>query len=343
MRCNMTYLQKEIEEQPQIIERTIKTNKSQLDELAKKIKDSGYLNIMFSARGSSRNACNYFKYLLEILGKISVNYITPSVITLYDGNVDFSKSVFIAVSQSGMGEDVIQVTKKAKKSGALVVTITNDPNSPLSKLGDYNLNLNCGEEVSVPATKTFTAEAVLLAYLAGKLTASDDIINGLDKLPKCVGEIIENQDKIEVLAKKFLNTKEVIILGRGYSAALMDEMVLKMKETTYINSSCYSVPDFYHGPFALAEQSKTFILINNSGKGQKDVEDAKKRLLDIGIKPFVVSDFDSSADFLIAKLPECMSALLYVVFMQLLVLKLSSLKGLNPDMPRGLKKITVTK
>ncbi len=339
----MTYLQQEIHYQPEAIKKSLAFNREVLDRLAVLYKKSGFRNIIIAARGSSRNACSYFKYLCEIYSGVNVTFVSPSAVTLYEGNIDFSGSFFLAVSQSGMGEDIIAVTRKAKAHGAYTVTMTNNSDSLLAKEGAEHIYMNCGEEFSVPATKTFTVQASLLAYFAGRLAESDEIISALDLLPAAAEKLISGEADIERLAENFTDISEVIILGRGLCASLMDEMCLKMKETTYINASCYTIPDFYHGPFALADGKRKFVLIKGRGKGFADAAEMEKRLLENDNEPFILSDIAGSGDFILPELPEPVSPVIYVIFMQILVLKLALKKGINPDSPRGLKKITVTR
>ena len=166
----MTNMELEIMSQPAAVRHAAEVNAGVIAGFAEAIKARGVKQIVVAARGSSDNACNYFKYLCEIYAGIPVSSAAPSVITLYDGALDLSQTAVIGVSQSGAAADVIAVVERARSQGGITAAITNNKDSALAKAAEYSVFMDVGEEKSVAATKTFTAQMYMLAKIADALS-----------------------------------------------------------------------------------------------------------------------------------------------------------------------------
>ena len=341
----MTLFEKEIKEQRFALFDTFETNKKQVEDLAKKINADGVKGIAVTARGSSRNACWYFKYLVEMLVGIPVVFINPSILSVYNAKLLFDGFVLFAVSQSGNAKDLLQVVHRAKECGAHTVAVTNTPTSPLATDVDRVLYLNVGEERSVAASKTFTAQMTVFFMLATALES------GTAKMPDIaegMKSVFDQQDKIEEIATALscVHTN-LFVLGRGLSFVSAEEIALKFKETCYLNATSYQLSEFQHGPFAALDKNYFVLLFGNNDPTADSSKKLAKKIKSTGAKLCAFSpDFGlvRESDFgrLLPKCDYLSTPFLQVFSGQLLVSCLSAKKGVNPDSPRNLKKVTVT-
>lgn len=342
-----TYMYKEIHEQVDVLKKAYDENIDKIKAIVKKIKERKITNIVLSARGSSDNVCVYFKYLCEIYAGLPCGFAAPSVSTLYEGKLKYENTLVIGVSQSGAGLDILNVIKKAKQNNAMTISITNFIDSPLAMETDYHLWLTCGEEKSVAATKTFISEMYILGLLCAELADSYYLKENLSKIPELLVDTLKDEKNIFTLANQCVNFNDCYMLSRGINYVSSLESALKLQETTYIKSKAYSISDFYHGPFAVVDDTQNVFLFHGKGKTDNDVYDIFKKLLENHANVIVVSN-DSwfknySNIYSIPKCDECISPFAIIATMQLFSCSLSIIKGINPDYPRGLKKVTITK
>lgn len=340
---------REILSQSKVLKNTYETNQELAQRLAKNIKDKKIKQIFVVARGSSNNACMYFKYLCEILVGIPVNFVNPSVITAYKGKLDMSNSVVIGVSQSGKALDVQLVLFEASKQGATCVAVTNSLTSSLSLTTQYHFYLDVEEEISVAATKTFTAQMLVLQMIVFALAdEKTHLPSKLPILPSLLDSTFELAPQLDILADKLLVAKELFVLSRGLALAVGDEIALKLQETCYLNARSYAISNFHHGPFALVNADSNILLIALNGQTYLDNQEIFNKLSSVGCNIYTISqsqELVSSSAFGVL-LPECdqfYAPFSAVVAGQLLANSLSLKRSLNPDSPRGLSKVTITK
>ena len=184
-------LNAEIDEQPDVIARVLQQQRATVERLATAIQALERRTIVLVARGSSDNAAVYGRYLLEVCNRRLVSLAAPSSVTLYGSAPDLAETLVIGVSQSGQGEDVVAYLREARDQGATTVAIVNDEGSPLTSAAEWVLPCMAGPEVSVPATKTVTAQMTLLAMLSAALgSESAAVFGALDRLPDAVGRAL---------------------------------------------------------------------------------------------------------------------------------------------------------
>jgi len=317
------------------------------DELISKIalvaKSEERNHFIIAARGSSRLASGVFKFYLETKTPFIVSFAEMSISNFYKARPDYSKAVFIAVSQSGMSADTFNILKNAKECGALTVAITNNPNSNAAECADFHLDLLQGEEKAVAATKTFTAEAAVLLHFALKLSGCDyDFLKLRDLCVKALSTPLPEP------SNELLKSKGVICLSRGSSEAVAKECGLKLMECCYKFTYSSSVNEFKHGPRALIEKGQSVIIFAPAFEMFEDFKSSAEELKELGAHLTIFSDSDellSLADTPI-KMPETdfySAPIVYAVKMQQFVEKTAIKLGINPDQPRNLKKITLTK
>lgn len=325
-------------------------------DIATEAKKRNIVGVYTLARGTSDHAMIFLKYLFESYLGIPVSSGAPSAVTIYHSQMKLNNFLVIGCSQSGKAEDVREVLSQAKQNGALTLAITNDVNSPLAKEAKYHLYCGVGEEKSVAATKTFSAQ-LYLGYLLAKAFGGN-ILPDLGDFKQKLAEAAKIADKeTDSFSDWTKPAKDCFILARGISACLAYECGLKLQETCYIKSRAYYSSDFYHGPMAMIEKGSKVILL--APKGGIDETSSKalaadslkcaKKMEELGADLYIVTDntenfADVKAHFvdLKAGANEIEEDFYLALTIQMLACKTSCKRGLNPDVPRALKKVTVT-
>lgn len=336
----------EIKQQPKVLGALEDYNKATLNKIASEVKERGIDNCMLAARGSSDNACTYFKYLSEVFCGIPCSSAAPGVLTVYNGNLKLNNSLVIGVSQSGKAADVMEILSRAKLNGSVTVSITNDTESPMAKLADYHIYLNAQKELSVAATKTMTAQLFSLLLLATYISGNATLASAVNNIPKGVEKCIANADSIARTAESLILGTDCFVLARGFNYAAAMESALKIQETTYIKAKAYAVSDFHHGPFAMVDSSTVAFLLMPQGESYKDMLEMYNKCSAVNARTVVYTDTDIKGALGTISIPsgsDVETAFYSVVTTQLLVNTLSTLRGINPDAPRGLNKVTITK
>lgn len=340
----MSLFEQEIRQQQYVLKNTFETNRDQIESFAREIKSKGLKGIAVVARGSSRNACWYLKYLMETLVGLPVVFIYPSVVSLYNAKLELKDFTLLVVSQSGNAQDILDVLQMAKQSGARTVAVTNTPESPLATATEHWF-LDVGQELSVAASKTFMAQMTVFFMLA---TALAEGVASFPDIDFGIAQLLAEQDKIDKIAQQFVDfSTNVFVLGRGLSYVSAEEISLKFKETCYVNATSYQLSEFQHGPFAVLDERFCVLLFGNGDTTADSCLKLAKRIKTTNAKLCVFSpDFRlvETGDFgrILPKCDYYSTPFLQVFAGQLLVNSLSSMRGVNPDAPRNLKKITVT-
>lgn len=342
-----SYMKDEIFSEPNIVLNSINNNIHLIKEIANEVKSRNINNIATVARGSSDNATLCFKYATEILAGYPVMEFHPSVTTMYKSEIKMKNNLMIAVSQSGKSIDTLAVINNSRKNGALTVAVTNDADSPLAKAAHYHLNISCGEEKSVAATKTFIGELVVLYMLAIALS-DKDLYAVIYSLPQKIQSIIDKHEEIKQLAQKISMLDNTIVLSRGIMQGVGNEVSLKYLECCYNLSNFYSVTDFMHGPLAIVDDKTNVLVLAPDSEFRGNFIDIVTRINLLGANITSISDIkdvnDTATNCL--TMPKCdmlTSTILYSTACHLLLMEISYARGLNPDSPRNLSKVTITK
>ncbi|MCQ2742828.1 MAG: SIS domain-containing protein [Bacilli bacterium] len=338
-----TLMHSEIFDQPKALKHAYEVNISKIKEIAKEAKEKGITHVVTTARGSSDNACVYFKYLCETYVGWPVSSAAPSVSTIYGSKLSYANCLVVGVSQSGAGIDVCRIVEDANEQGALTVGVTNFPESRLGKGAKVALIMECGEEKSVAATKTFTCQMYLLAWIVAEIADNDALRAALMKAPEAIEAALNKENEIDALAVKMKGMNDCYILSRGFALVASVESALKLSETNYVKSKAYPISDFYHGPFAVVDETQNVFVL--AGKGMMD-EDHRKmidRLKEAGANVIIVTNDVELGGLNLPTCDEVVFPFEAVATMQLFAERLAAAKGNNPDCPRGLKKVTITK
>lgn len=343
----MSHMYDEIHEQAKVIKHIKKHIKNELLNIEKRLNNTKIKCVILAARGSSDNACQYFRYLTEIYAGIPVSFSAPSVISIYKGDINYDSCLVIGVSQSGQAQDVLEVMKIAKSQNSFVIALTNNEDSPMAKLADIHLNLSVGKELSVAATKTFTAELYCLLELAN-IISMHKLDHLIPLVPQVIEDVLTRENQIFHIANNYIHVEESYVLARGFLYSIALESALKIQEACYINSKAYAISDFHHGPFAVLDsESHVIIFLKKGPTYQNGIDMIKKMKLTfsdlIVVTDSVIDGIDSDHILMLPEVDEAISPFAYIIAMQLFAYKLSLLRGIDADQPRGLKKVTITK
>ena len=345
----MINLEKEIREQPGVLASLKEKNAEVLKNLAKELKENNINNIYFAARGTSDHACVYAQYLFGIVMGIPCTLGTPSIFTQYGTDIKFSNSLVIGVSQSGRAEDVNYVLESAKKQGVPTLAITNYKDSLLAKTAKYHLFCNAGEEKSIAATKTFTAQMYLLALLCAEWSGNCELAKALELIPSQFEEALDYlPSQIEAIVPSLLDYEGAVVLGRGISYPIALEGALKILETNKMKVKGYPISDFYHGPVAQLHDNDLAFVLGQSGLMLEDAKKMIAKLENVGAKTIVITDASEicgNNTLVSIKNTGCEYSMAFILAlaMQMFALKLVIAKGIDPDKSNVIAKITITK
>ncbi len=345
----MINLEKEIREQPSVMASLFEKNKDTLKALVEELEDKKINNIYFAARGTSDHACVYAQYLFGIVMGIPCTLGTPSIFTQYGTDIKFNNSLVIGVSQSGRAEDVNYVLDSAKKQGMPTLAITNYEDSLLAKTAKYHLFCNAGEEKSIAATKTFTAQMYLLALLCAKWSQNNELANALNAIPVQFEEALDYlPSQIENIVPSLLNYDGAVVLGRGISYPIALEGALKILETNKMKVKGYPISDFYHGPVAQLHDNDLAFVLGQSGLMLEDAKKMIAKLDNVCAKTIVITDepeICGKNTLVTIKNTGCEYTMAFILAlaMQMFALKLVIAKGIDPDKSNVIAKITITK
>jgi glucosamine--fructose-6-phosphate aminotransferase (isomerizing) len=352
----MSHILDEILEQPAALERTLRGALPGIERLRRGLEARRPRLILLAARGTSDNAAQFGRYLLEIATGIPVSLAAPSIFTLYRARVDLKDVLVVAVSQSGESTDTIQVLKSAKRQGALTVGITNEASSTLAKTADSVLLVRAGKERSVAATKTYTGQ-LLLFYLLAHALGADLSLDDLRRLPEWTTQALEVAPEIERLVERYRFMDRTLVVGRGlnYSNAL--EFGLKLMETCSVLAERLSSADLLHGPIAMVGESLPVFVFAPPGVTWPPMKEALNRLGRLKAETVLITDPSNRGAlsrgertiFLPLKFEprsaskqDLFTPIPYIIPAQLFAARLAQLKGLDPDRPRTLTKVTRT-
>ncbi len=337
----------EIAEQPSALEKTIVEERGKVARLGEFLKARDMDLIVLVARGSSDNAALFGRYLLEITTGIPVALSAPSVHTLYGARLNLRRALVVGVSQSGEGEDINRVLENARAGGAYTVGITNEPASSMVSLVDETLLMHGGRERSVAATKTYTGQLLHFYMLAEALAASGVKLN-YEAIPEYAARALELRPAIEELVERYVFMENCVVVGRGLIYADSYEMALKLMETCYVVAERFSSADFLHGPLAIVERHFPIFIFAPPGVTLAGTKELLARLRELRADTFVLTADEEAAQLctravrLPAEIGETLAPVPYIIPAQLFAALLADAKGLNPDAPRSLAKVTRT-
>jgi glucosamine--fructose-6-phosphate aminotransferase (isomerizing) len=298
--------------------------------------------VVTCARGSSDHAAYYGKYLIETRLGLPVASIGPSIASLYDSKLQLDGALFIVVSQSGRSPDLLRLVASARDSGALVVGFVNDETSPLATSCDDFLPLCAGPEISVAATKSYLMSAFAFLQLAAHWRDDPELHRAVASTPQALDDALRC-DWSGALAR-LVKTNGLYVIARGLGNGAALEMALKCKETCRLHAEAFSAAEVIHGPLALVGPDFPVLALTQHDPTEDANRAVIERIVALGA---TVLTTDASVQGTIAlptvpDLPPEIAPLAQVLSFYLAIHKVARARGLDPDTPPNLKKVTET-
>ena len=340
----------DIAEQPALYQQVLDTGAPAIATVAAEIARRRPRHVVFVGRGTSDHAALYGAYLTEIRLGLPAGLASPSAITVYGARPDLSGALVVAVSQSGGSPDLCEVVRVAREQGALTLAVTNDPRSVLAAAADLSIDVGAGTERAVAATKSYTAELLVLLMLLEGVRAGDGALAAderaaLAALPQLAADVLADETAAE-LASRYRFATRLVTTGRGYAYPTAREAALKLMETSYLAALAFSGADLLHGPVALADAQVPVLAVVGAGPGGASMREVLARLGDRSADVVVFGPSDVEGTALRVPTPavdERYAPLLDILPLQQLALALARQRGEDPDAPRGLSKVTETR
>jgi len=333
---------KEISEQPETILNAGKKSELAIEQTSDFIKHAK--TVYITGSGTSYNAALVAKYLMSKYAKVKIEPIISSELPALPDSIE-TNSILIAISQSGESADVLEAVNIAKKANAKILSIANHKNSALVQESSLYLGMNCGPEVGVAATKSFTSQLAILYKITEKLC---DGCIGLDfnEVSKAISKVLSDHSKIQAIAKELKDVTDIYILGRGIHYPIASEAALKLKELTYIHAEGIPGGELKHGPLALMDSNVYVIILNPSDSTYTDTLTSANEIKARGAKIIGISDKNSDVYdhwIEIPSIKESMFPMIEIIPIQLLSYYAAIEKDTDPDYPRNLAKSVTVK
>jgi glucosamine--fructose-6-phosphate aminotransferase (isomerizing) len=336
------YTLKEISEQPTTILNAGNNTKIEIDLASDLIKHAR--NLYITGSGTSYNAALIAKFLFSKYAKIKMDPLISSE-AQFSPDIFEAKSILIAISQSGESADVLEAVNIAKKTGSKIISIVNMMTSSLVHQSSISIGLNCGPEIGVAATKSFTSQLVVLYKMVDKIC--DGCIElDLTKVSEAIKKILSNDSKIRDVARRLKDVSDIYVLGRGIHYPIASEGSLKLKELTYIHAEGLPGGELKHGPLALMDSNSYVLIINPNDSTYNDTLTSAREIKARGAKIIGISDKPSDVyDYWIdiPSITESLYPLVEIVPIQLLAYYAALEKDTDPDYPRNLAKSVTVK
>jgi glucosamine--fructose-6-phosphate aminotransferase (isomerizing) len=311
-------------------------------ELGRKLRATSFTSALTVARGSSDHAANYCAYLIMArMGRI-VASLPMSLVTLYKSPLETRDTLTIAISQSGQSPDVVEPIRYFRAGGATTVALVNDIDSPLAHAAEWAMPLHAGKEQSVAATKSFIASLVAGARLVAQWQNDPELAAGLAALPEALREAARSDwsAALEVLAP----ARNIMVVGRGISFPVALEAALKFKETSALQAEAFSGAEIKHGPMALIEDGYPLLIFATRGPTQAGLVQLAAEMRGRGARVLLAAPADVAERDLtlpVAATPD-LDPIVAVQAFYVMAAQLAKARGMDPDRPRHLSKVTRT-
>lgn len=335
-------MRREILEIPSAVERLLSQGDGAIRRAASALSDHDPAIVITAARGTSDHAALYFKYLCEMRAGVPVASIGPSVTSIFGGALRLRQAACLAISQSGQSPDIVSIARMAREGGALSIALTNHPESALAQASAQTLAQHAGPELSVAATKTFVTSLVSTAWLLAEWQGDRDLRAAIHALP----EVLERAIAVDwsPFAAQVGDHKSLFCLGRGPTLAISNEAALKLKETCLLHAESFSSAEVLHGPMAIVDRGFPVLALAAADPAEAALAEVADNLAEKGAQVFATSAKVRSAHVL----PTVRSAhaltdpIALIASFYAMVEPLARARGLDPDAPRHLRKVTET-
>lgn len=316
-------------------------NAGEMERLGERLRLLAPRAVITCARGSSDHAATFAKYLIETRLGVLTSSAAPSISSVYDTRPDLTNSVCLAISQSGASPDLLAAVSKAREAGAMVVALVNAQDSPLGVLADHVVPLCAGVETSVAATKSFIASLAAIVHLVACWAEDRELFDEIRKAPRHL-ERAWNLDWSAAVAH-LQPASDLYVVGRGMGLGVAQEAALKLKETCGLHAEAMSAAELRHGPMALVRPGFPVLLFSQNDEARAGVEVLAAELVARRADVMIAGSRCQGALHLAAEPahPVIEPMLIAQTFYRM-ANALSVARGLDPDRPPNLRKVTET-
>ena len=338
----------EVREQPDVLTR-LAGREREFEAAAARLRRPEVRVVRIVGHGSSDNAGTYGSYAFALIAGLTAFRDSIALPVYYGTALDLADSCVIALSQSGRTPDVVDYVERARRAGAPTIAITNDPGSPLADAAEAVVALEAGEERAVAATKTYSAELATLALLAAHAAGEGRRYHeGLRGTAQLQAEALPGLEAATAsAAEQLVDARRMLVLGRGPEYATAREVALKLLETAHLTAAPFTATDFGHGPVAVLDPGDPVWAIAADDPSLPTVVEAVDRANAAGGAVVVTGSAADAIDGARISIPlpqtplPWLGPLLSIIPGQLFAAALAGARGLDPDRPRGLAKVTV--
>jgi glucosamine--fructose-6-phosphate aminotransferase (isomerizing) len=340
----------EIDEQPTVLSR-VAGHAAEIRRIRAELARRDHRFVLLAARGTSDHAALYAKYLVELHQALPAGLASPSTSTVYGVRPDLTGVLYVVVSQSGGSPDLVDSLTVARACGATTVAVTNNVRSELASAAEFVVDVCAGTELAVAATKSYTAELLALYLLLGPAGDAAADTADLDRLVDAAEQTLQQGAAVAATAARYRFATRLVTTARGYSYATAREAALKLMETSYLGAHAFSGADLLHGPMAMIDVDTPVIAVATPGRGGaamvpvlSALRERNADLVLVGGTPEAVAAAPTAGVLPVQTdgVREELLPVLEILPLQQLALRLALERGVNPDAPRGLRKVTET-
>jgi len=338
-----TAMFREAAEAPEVIARQLDANRERMRRVGLALRECPPRVVVTCARGSSDHAATFARYLIETRTGVLTASTPPSISSVYAVRRDLRGVLFVAISQSGASPDLVAAARAAKEAGARVLVLVNALASPLAEAADHTIALDAGVETSVAATKSYVATLAALLHLVAGWTADDELLAALEESPGALARAWELDWSAALTALE--DVSNLYVLGRGLGLGAAEEAALKLKETCGMHAEGLSAAEARHGPMALVRDGFPVVIFAQNDATQAGVLSIASEFAAHGARVLVAGGSSACGPDIALPLSDAHPAIEPMLFIQRfyrLANALALARGLDPDHPPHLSKVTET-
>jgi glutamine---fructose-6-phosphate transaminase (isomerizing) len=333
----------ELREAPEAVARQAEVLRPPLAELAARLRQKPPQLVVTCARGSSAHAATFGKHLIERYLGLPVGAAAPSITTVYRQPLRLAGQLFLAISQSGSSDDLVEHATAAREAGALTAALVNVTDSPLARACEFVLPMGAGPELSVAATKTFIASLAAVMRLTAVWTEDRALQAALDRLPDrlTAAKHLNWSTALDTLA----DAESLLTIGRGPTLAIAREASLKLKETSNLHAEAFSGAEVRHGPVTLVSNRYPILMFMPTDAAATTLHQLAADFRGMKASLFVAEPGEPAPSRLPTLLPDQpeADAICLIQSFYGMAVRLSAARGLDADQPRHLRKVTRTR
>ena len=331
----------EAAESAAVVRFQLEANAKQMRSLGAALRELAPRAVVTCARGSSDHAATFAKYLIETHARVVTSSAAPSLSSVYEASTDLHGMVFLVISQSGKSPDLLASVERAKASGACVISLCNTADSPLARMAHHAIDLHAGSETSVAATKSYIASLSAIVHLVASWTEDAALLDAIRETPRQLQQAWSLDWSVAIPALK--DAVNLFVVGRGYGLGIAQEAALKFKETCGLHAEAFSAAEVQHGPMALVGKGFPILAFSQGDDTRGGVESVAREFARRGANVLLAGgQAESVLQLPIVASHPVIEPLLMILSFYRLAASLAAARGLDPDVPPHLRKVTET-